>query len=322
MVTSLNISVLKQLFPNIPPNLLVKESRKIDLLIGNDYHGLYPIHQIAKSGDHLSVMEGPFGLCVQGSHPALVNGASATRSVSAHAEVQCCQVILHNNGQLAKLDSVSCYETKAEKSATDNFILGEELGVEVQPQCRDKKRGKCPAESHANSSKEEQELQVIHRNLKCDADNRIHVFFSDQIAFQIGLNVVPKSEEGDTKPILIHEKFSENIPLELTKWMFRKQTINLYELICILCLLILHAKVLLRETWSLNLGWDETLAPGIRAKWVKFFQGLLDVHGKVFCRVVFSVEYFSRVDHSRYILLKTLLLVLARVIDIVKRGIG
>ena len=124
VVNSLDISVLKQLFPNIPPNLLVKESRKIDLLIGNDYHGLYPIHQIAKSGDHLSVMEGPFGLCVQGSHPALVNGASATRSVSAHAEVQCCQVILHNNGQLAKLDSVSCYATKSEKSAIDNFILG------------------------------------------------------------------------------------------------------------------------------------------------------------------------------------------------------
>ena len=77
----LDRAILKKLFPRIDSKLLMKESGPIDILIGNDLLGFHPRKEIASAGQHLQVCSGPFGLCVQGSHPALGNSNNIPSSI-------------------------------------------------------------------------------------------------------------------------------------------------------------------------------------------------------------------------------------------------
>lgn len=75
-VQQLNSATLAGLFPTIDDSLLLREAGQVDILVGNDYFGLHPKNEVAKAGEHLSVLRSPFGLCLQGSHPALSNMSS------------------------------------------------------------------------------------------------------------------------------------------------------------------------------------------------------------------------------------------------------
>ncbi|XP_067937152.1 uncharacterized protein [Watersipora subatra] len=71
-VSSLNFETLKSLFPHRKDlSALVQEGGIVDILLGNDYFGHHPKVEIDKAGSHLSLMEGTFGNCLQGSHPLL-----------------------------------------------------------------------------------------------------------------------------------------------------------------------------------------------------------------------------------------------------------
>lgn len=166
--------ILQQLFPSIDSQLLIKDSGPIDMLIGNDLLGFHPRKEIASAGQHLQVCSGPFGLCVQGSHPALGNSNSIPSSFFINIlSMQDTEVITATHPQHKEFSvSVHSYLTKAEKASLGAFIQGEDLGVEVQPRCGACQCGKCPIRGHSYSFQEEQELQMIRSNLKYDQENK------------------------------------------------------------------------------------------------------------------------------------------------------
>lgn len=71
-----------------------------------------------------------------------------------------------NSGQLTK--SVHLTQDKRRERSVENFILGEELGTKVVPGCGGCRCGKCPTVGHTYSFKEEQELDIIRKNLEYD----------------------------------------------------------------------------------------------------------------------------------------------------------
>ena len=68
LVSLLNLDVVGRLFPEIDPVTLQRKASTVDCLIGCDYFGLHPKHEIAKAGENLSVMSGELGIILQGSH--------------------------------------------------------------------------------------------------------------------------------------------------------------------------------------------------------------------------------------------------------------
>ena len=65
-VNKLDDDVLKKLFPEYEPESLQRKSNYIDVLLGCDYFGLHPKREEARCGDHLSIMSGKLGVCIQG----------------------------------------------------------------------------------------------------------------------------------------------------------------------------------------------------------------------------------------------------------------
>ena len=173
-VQELDSATLAHLFPTIDVNLLVREAGEVDILIGNDYFGLHPKNEVAKAGEHLSILKNPFGLCLQGSHPALSN-ITSHQPLTAHVQASPTMMVQSNSTpqhkELGRVAVTSCL-TKAEKSALGNFIQGEELGVEVDPKCGHCRCGNCPIKGHTYSFKEEQELQMIQSGLCYDGNNK------------------------------------------------------------------------------------------------------------------------------------------------------
>ena len=128
-----NKEILESLFPDFQVSDLARPSKKIDILIGSDYFGLHPKTEIARSGDHLSIMSGELGGCLVGSHPQLRDYESQ---------------VLHAEG-LESVLKVTCLSRSHPGFAQPHsFILGEELGTESTPKCGNCKCGKCPLPGH------------------------------------------------------------------------------------------------------------------------------------------------------------------------------
>ena len=87
-VSPLESQVVSKLFPKFEPSLLTRQSTPVDILIGLDYYGLHPRKEIAKSGNHLYVMGGDFGSCIQGSHPELGEFTQYNSSLFQHTVSQ------------------------------------------------------------------------------------------------------------------------------------------------------------------------------------------------------------------------------------------
>ena len=80
-VSTLNEDVLKTLFPDRSPDVLQRKSSQVDILLGCDYFGLHPKHEVCRSGSHLSIMQGDLGVCLQGYHPDLAERTVLSNSV-------------------------------------------------------------------------------------------------------------------------------------------------------------------------------------------------------------------------------------------------
>jgi hypothetical protein len=157
-VSPLDIDLLKRLFPGIAVDKCRRGSH-VDILIGCELAGLHPRRIVASAGPHLSVLEGPLGWCVQGSHPELISD-----SVRMHH----CRISKTREVDLSS--SVQCYYLKSDR--VEGFIQGEELGMEVAVKCGGCKCNKCPSPGHTYSFREEQELELIRSNLKYDRENK------------------------------------------------------------------------------------------------------------------------------------------------------
>lgn len=181
-LSKLNERTVKDLFPYFDPTSLMRTSTTVDILLGNDYYGLYPKKEIGTSGPHLSIMEGELGICLQGSHPRLSEATTVTNDCSEVYNVSAVNKVVTSNlahtgprhSSLVK-DGVGRAQThiaKMELSQLETFIQGEEMGTEVVPKCGGCKCSKCPIVGHTYSFKEQQELDLIRNNLRHDEKNK------------------------------------------------------------------------------------------------------------------------------------------------------
>ena len=67
----LDLTKLSELFPDYDCSSLQREREEVDILIGSNYFGVHPKRELCCAGENLSIMEGAFGMCIQGSHPDL-----------------------------------------------------------------------------------------------------------------------------------------------------------------------------------------------------------------------------------------------------------
>ena len=191
-VSKLDDEVLKKLFPEYEPESLQRKSNYVDILLGCDYFGFHPKREEARCGDHLSIMKGELGVCIQGTHPELFEGtkpdsnlAKVIHDVRVKAETY--RVHLESHPQFMMTPPQRCPAVRSQESPNvtrsvhllkdnrvkvDKFIVGEELGTETTPRCGGCRCGKCPIAGHTYSFKEEQELKIIRENLEFDKSNQ------------------------------------------------------------------------------------------------------------------------------------------------------
>ena len=190
-LSKLNLSVLDHLFPGFNVSSLQRERTEVDILLGTDYFGLHPKHEIRSVGENLSIMKGALGVCLQGSHPDLVENMCfdmnfvktlntvtplQTQITSNHSSVAVHPVIANS----CSLNSSSHCSVESHFNAVDelkvmNFIKGEELSTQIDPKCGSCKCTKCPLPGHTYSFKEEAELRLIREGLKYKESDKVWI---------------------------------------------------------------------------------------------------------------------------------------------------
>ena len=167
-VSTLNNMVIKELFPYFDPCHLQRKSSSVDVLLGNDYYGLHPKREIAKNGDHLSIMEGELGVCLQGNHPRLAELTEMTTIVAEMHNVigvETCSNFRHAKVGSEEIGSYICH-SKREYPGVNSFISGQKLGTQIFPKCEKRKCFKCPVLGHTHSFREQQETDTIKKDFK------------------------------------------------------------------------------------------------------------------------------------------------------------
>ena len=191
-VSKLDNEVLKKLFPKYDPESLQRKSNYVDVLLGCDYFGLHPKQEEARCGDNLSIMSGELGVCIQGTHPELLEGTKPDSNLAkvihdVRVKVETYKVHLETHPQFSMTPPLRCPAVRDQESPNvtrgvhlvrnkreqiDKFVQGEELATETTPRCGGCRCGKCPIAGHTYSFKEEQELKIIRENLEYDEANR------------------------------------------------------------------------------------------------------------------------------------------------------
>ena len=161
-VSKLDLKVLAKLFPEYDPESLQRKSTTVDVLLGSEYFGLHPKHEIAAAGKNLSIMEGAFGICVQGSHPELKEETKLDCNLAKTVH----RAVLKGES-FHTMSRRSVFDSKVE-----TFIKGDELATETNVKCGSCRCGKCPVTGQTYSFKEEQELKMIQEGLEYDAEQR------------------------------------------------------------------------------------------------------------------------------------------------------
>jgi hypothetical protein len=201
-VSKLDLNTVSELFPDYDVEVLQRQNTEVDVLLGCDYFGLHPKKEEERCGDHLYVMSGELGICLQGTHPRLKeeteldtnfvktfhdsNLAKTIHDTKLRADVNFIRLDVHPEVHLQpqttspttdKVHQTDCNLTtrppycKKTEVKVDGFIQGEELGTEVNPRCGGCRCSKCPTVGHTYSFKEEQELKMIRENLVYDEIN-------------------------------------------------------------------------------------------------------------------------------------------------------
>ena len=158
-------AVIQQLFPSLHMDS-IKRGSEVDILLGNDFFGLHPKTEVAKAGSNLSIMQGVLGKCLAGTHPELSTFVIVGTVLEENQQVRVNFArAIHPEFQ------ARCHAGLCKDLDHANFINGENLGIEINPKCGSCRCGKCPIVGHTFSFAEEQELELIRRNLRYDTEN-------------------------------------------------------------------------------------------------------------------------------------------------------
>ena len=106
----------------------------------------------------------------------------------------------------------------------------------------------------------------------------------DTMIYKVSLNFSRKRQGVHVGPDLRQEDIPKMIPSSLTKRMVLSQVMRIFDPLGILCPFTLRAKIYLRETWALKLGWDETLPYKMYQQWVQFFSQMYEVEKLAYSR--------------------------------------
>ena len=96
----------------------------------------------------------------------------------------------------------------------------------------------------------------------------------DEIVFIPKLNFSQKSKGVYKGSDLTLEQVPEGIPLKLTRRSVLEQTMKIFDPLGLYSPFTLQAKILLRETWSRKMQWDDVLSDDLHRLWIKFFSEL------------------------------------------------
>ena len=99
----------------------------------------------------------------------------------------------------------------------------------------------------------------------------------DNICYQANVNFSNKKRGVRTGPNLEKQDIPQGLPVILTRRMVLEQVMSIFDPLGFLCPFTLIAKLYLRETWALNLSWDDALPCEMHSKWVSFFTTLFDI---------------------------------------------
>ena len=121
-------------------------------------------------------------------------------------------------------------QEKRQERSVENFILGEELGTEVIPGCGGCRCGKCPTVGHTYSFKEEQELDIIRKNLEYDESLQCWVTSYPWTVdpnslpdnYSAALATLKKTERTLTKDAIWARKYEEQIQDMIDRKVARK----------------------------------------------------------------------------------------------------
>ena len=172
-VSPLDYNIIQNLFPSIDVGT-IRRGTQVDILLGIDYFGYHPKSELAKAGEHLSVMSGVLGSCLQGSHPKLVDNTKYSTEMR-QVLTQCSMVFNQSSSHVCNMSDIHPVQTMlcSAKTMITDFILGENMGTEINPKCGSCKCGKCPILGNTYSFEEEQQLRMIQDNLRYDSDKKV-----------------------------------------------------------------------------------------------------------------------------------------------------
>ena len=94
----------------------------------------------------------------------------------------------------------------------------------------------------------------------------------DLIKFEAELNFSPKRRGVRSGPDVTLETLAGSLPKILTKRIVLEQVMRCYDPMGFIGPHILVAKLLLRKTWELGLGWDDGIPPDLFQDWVAWFK--------------------------------------------------
>ena len=188
-LAQIDLSLLEQIFPGYDCSMLQREQREVDILLGTDYFGVHPKHEVCGAGENLSIMSGAFGICLQGSHPLLQEESAMDSNfvkilksadlVVASVDVNFTSSIptihplfVREIGPMKEKCISNSHLTRSESLTIKKYIEGEELATQVMPRCGACKCGTCAQPGHTYSYEEEAQLKLIQNNLTYSEDEQ------------------------------------------------------------------------------------------------------------------------------------------------------
>ena len=93
----------------------------------------------------------------------------------------------------------------------------------------------------------------------------------DYLFFPAKLNFSKRRRGVPTGPDLCEEDVAHKAPDELTRRIVLAVVMGIYDPLGLLSPFVLNAKLLLRRTWELKLGWDEVMEEALVRDWKTFF---------------------------------------------------
>ena len=153
---------LKKLFPRVTGQELADLQRKVggvDYLIGNRNPSWHPDKEVrAEGGGDLWLYRSLFGSCLGGNHSEVRETTARSKSIFVVNRV---------------LQSSHVHAVKTAPLGPDMFFQLESLGTCVDLKCGGCKCTKCPVPGSRYSFQEQQQLDMIQRNLSYDEEAKV-----------------------------------------------------------------------------------------------------------------------------------------------------